>query len=155
MPRRESDPAPDLDPLKGGLKHNPFAALGGRAPTRDANPPPAPPPSVPRKAAKSSQSSASAKPASNSTRDDARKPSGPDRVTVRQERAGRGGKTVTIAEGPGLAGHDLESLARDISRGLGLGARLEDGLLVIQGDQRERLAVWLESRGFSGVARGN
>jgi translation initiation factor 1 len=155
MARREPDPAPDLDPLKGGLKHNPFAALGGRSPARDARPTPASPSPTPRKSAKAPPSSAPAKPASASAHGDARKPTSPERVTVRQERAGRGGKTVTIADGPGLAGNDLDSLARDISRALGLGARVEDGLIVVQGDQRERLAEWLEGRGFRGVARGN
>jgi translation initiation factor 1 len=78
-----------------------------------------------------------------------------ERVTVRCERAGRGGKTVTVAEGPGLAGHDLEELAREAARALGLGARAENGALVVQGDQRERLAAWLGARGFRRVERGN
>jgi translation initiation factor 1 len=130
MARRESDPGPDLDPLKGGLKHNPFAALGGRAPSKESSNSPPP----------------SSKPPPQPTR---------ERVTVRQERAGHGGKTVTVVEGPGLAGRDLTDLAREISRGLGVGARVEDGQVVVQGDQRERLAAWLESRGFGGVARGN
>ncbi len=154
MARREPDPTPDLDPLKGGLKHNPFAALGGRSPSRDASVP-ASQPSVSRKSSEASRSSSTAKPSSTSPRNESRTPSSPERVTVRQERAGRGGKTVTIAEGPGLAGSDLDVLARDISRALGLGARAEEGLIVVQGDQRERLAEWLESRGFRGVARGN
>ncbi len=130
MARRESDPGPDLDPLKGGLKHNPFAALGGRASSKESSSPPAP-------------SSKSPPPPTR------------ERVTVRQERAGRGGKTVTIVEGPGLDGRDLPDLAREISRALGVGARVEEGLLVVQGDQRDRLRAWLESRGFGGVARGN
>ncbi len=78
-----------------------------------------------------------------------------ERVTVRRERAGRGGKTVTLAEGPGLAGRDLEALARAAARALGLGARSEDGALVLQGDQCARLAAWLATRGFTRVERGN
>lgn len=77
------------------------------------------------------------------------------RVTVRRERSGRGGKTVTLAEGPGLAGRDLAGLARDAARTLGVGARVERGALVVQGDQAERLAEWLSARGFASVARGN
>ncbi len=80
---------------------------------------------------------------------------GPERVTVRFERAGRGGKTVTLAEGPGLAGRDLKKLAREAARALGVGARVESGALVLQGDQSERLAAWLATRGFTGVVRGN
>lgn len=74
---------------------------------------------------------------------------------MRRERAGRGGKTVTLAEGPGLAGRDLEALARAAARALGLGARAEDGALVLQGDQSDRLAAWLGTRGFARVERGN
>ncbi len=160
MARREPDPTPDLDPLKGGLKHNPFAALGGRAPSTAANSPAqarsaAEQPRVARKPSDASKSSAAAKPASASARNDSRSQSSHERVTVRQERAGRGGKTVTIADGPGLAGNDLDLLAREISRALGLGARVEEGMIVVQGDQRERLVEWLEGRGFRGVARGN
>lgn len=77
------------------------------------------------------------------------------RVTVRRERAGRGGKAVTIAEGPGLAGHPLEALARELAKALGSGARVEASALVVQGDQPERVASWLTARGFISVARGN
>lgn len=78
-----------------------------------------------------------------------------ERVTVRRERAGRGGKTVTLAEGPAFVGRKLEPLAREAARALGVGARVEQGALVLQGDQCERLAAWLEQRGFERVERGN
>ena len=77
------------------------------------------------------------------------------RVTVRRERSGRGGKCVTLAEGPGLAGRDLPELAREAARALGTGARVEGGSLVVQGDLADRLAAWLGARGFDSVARGN
>jgi len=127
MPRKEPDPPHELDPLKGGLKHNPFAALRGKV---EARPAPAPvPPPTPAAA--------------------------PGRITVRIERSGRGGKTVTIAEGPGLAGRPLEELAREIARGMGTGARVEGATIVVQGDQRERLVGWLVGRAFTGAVAGN
>jgi translation initiation factor 1 len=79
----------------------------------------------------------------------------PQRISVRIERTGRGGKTVTIAEGPGLHGRKLEPLAREIARGMGTGARVESSAIVVQGDQRERLVVWLGAHGFSGAVAGN
>jgi len=82
-------------------------------------------------------------------------PRADERITVRRERAGRGGKTVTVAEGPGLAGAKLEALAREAARAHGVGARVEDGALVLQGDQAERLVAWLAERGFGAVGRGN
>jgi translation initiation factor 1 len=78
-----------------------------------------------------------------------------ERVTVRQERSGRGGKTVTLAEGPAFAGRDLAPLAQAAARALGLGARVEGSALILQGDQRERLAAWLKEQGFARVERGN
>jgi translation initiation factor 1 len=77
------------------------------------------------------------------------------RVTVRRERAGRGGKSVTLAEGPGLSGHPLDKLASELARSLGTGARVENNALVVQGDQPERVAEWLTARGFVSVARAN
>jgi translation initiation factor 1 len=126
---------PDDSPAQGGsLRHNPFAALRGKV--REV---PAAPESTP-----------AAAPVPKPSRPESR-----GRITVRQERSGRGGKTVTIAEGPGLAGRDLAKLAREASTALGLGARVENGGLVLQGDQRERLAVWLATRGYTQVVRGN
>jgi translation initiation factor 1 (eIF-1/SUI1) len=78
-----------------------------------------------------------------------------ERLTVRRERAGRGGKTVTIAEGPAFTGRMLEPLAREAARALGVGARVEGAALVLQGDQSERLSAWLAARGYVRVERGN
>lgn len=128
MARKEPDPPHELDPLKGGLKHSPFAALRGKVEVRGAGP------------------AAAAQPAPPAPR---------GRITVRIERTGRGGKTVTIAEGPGLHGRELEPLAREIARGMGTGARVESSAIVVQGDQRERLAAWLAARGFDGAVAGN
>ena len=118
------------DPSNGGLKHNPFAALRGKVEVVGPGPAPAP----------------SAKPP----------PAPPQsRVSVRIERTGRGGKTVTIAEGPGLAGRKLEPLAREIARAMGTGARVEGSAIVAQGDQRGRLVEWLIARSFVGAVPGN
>ena len=156
MARREPDFTHDSNPLKGGLKHNPFAALrgAGAAPApkpadAEAEPTPRPASASPPRARSDSKPRATEKPPQRAPA------AARDRVTVRQERAGHGGKTVTIAEGPGLDGRDLEVLARELARALGAGARVEDKLLVVQGDQRDRLARWLASHGFVGVVRGN
>ncbi|MBI5362027.1 MAG: translation initiation factor [Planctomycetes bacterium] len=79
----------------------------------------------------------------------------PGRVTVRREKKGRGGKPVTIAEGPGLSGHPLETYAKELARARGTGARVESASLVVQGEQVERVAAWLGQRGFENVGRGN
>ena len=132
-PMKPEDPSRRDRPLT----HNPFAALRGQVPDAPRptgptdDPPTAPAPTSPAR--------------------------GPfhGRVTVRRERSGRGGKTVTLAEGPGLAGRELDGLARAAASALGLGARVEGGALVLQGDQRERLARWLAGLGYAQVVRGN
>ena len=74
------------------------------------------------------------------------------RVVLRRERKGRGGKTVTVVEGvPVLI---AERLARALRKGLGCGARVEEGAVVLQGDQVERSAAWLIVRGVKKVIRG-
>ncbi|MCE9592687.1 MAG: translation initiation factor [Planctomycetes bacterium] len=91
-------------------------------------------------------------------------PSGPNAPTVkiitaqlvvRRERAGHGGKTVTIAEGPALAGRDLDEFARSAAKALGVGAHIDASTLVVQGDQTDRLIAWFTKRGFVSVTRGN
>jgi len=158
--RRPDDPVPD--PLPRGLSHRPFAGLRKHVDVSAADalvPPPAKPaePPRPKKAHPALPAAARPAPPSAPLSAPGKKP-GPraaERVTVRRERAGRGGKTVTMAEGPGLAGADLEALAREAARALGVGARVEQRSLVVQGDQAERLQAWLEGRGFGSVARGN
>ena len=82
-------------------------------------------------------------------------PHAEERVTVRFERAGHGGKTVTVVEGPALAQAKLDELAREVAKALGVGARAERGELHVQGDQCARLVPWLTKRGFGDVRRGN
>jgi len=83
-------------------------------------------------------------------------PPGPERptfagkVVVRRTRKGRGGRTVTLVQGV-TAGHD--AVARQLKKQLGAGARVEDGEVVVQGDQVERVARWLESQGAAEVVR--
>jgi translation initiation factor 1 len=74
-----------------------------------------------------------------------------DKVVVRHSRKGRGGRTVTLVAG---VTSGIEAVIADLKRQLGVGARLDGDEIVIQGDQRERVARWLESRGVSKVVRG-
>ena len=72
------------------------------------------------------------------------------KVVVRKTRKGRGGRTVTVVTGITAGRSDV--LAR-LKKELGCGAREEDDALVIQGNQVERVARWLESRGAKKVVR--
>ena len=70
------------------------------------------------------------------------------KAVVRQERKGRGGKTVTVIDGSAISRvPELDELARAMRKALGTGARVEGSKLVLQGDQREKAAAWLRGRG--------
>lgn len=78
----------------------------------------------------------------------------PARAVVRLERKGRAGKEATVIEKLGLAPPDLATWALELKRALGCGGGVEGDALVLQGDQRERAAAWLEQRGVRKVVRG-
>lgn len=158
-PRNESSRG---DPLRDGLKHNPFARLRAAEPgdasaskrepsTEEERRPPGHASSPPR--ATSTEPAPTVPPKSKSAQQPVA--SAAERIVVRRERKGHGGKAVTIAAGAGLDGHDVEQLARDAAKALGTGARVEDGALVVQGEQIERLIAWLSARGFTSLSRGN
>jgi translation initiation factor 1 len=79
---------------------------------------------------------------------------GPARAVVRYERKGRGGKEATIVEQLGLADAELDAWCRELKRTLGCGGTVEDGRLVLGGDQRKRLPALLEAKGVRRVSVG-
>lgn len=81
-------------------------------------------------------------------------PVAPARAVVRLERKGRGGKEATVVEKLALPSAELERWADALKRSLGCGGGVEGEALVVQGDQRERVARWLEARGVRKVVRG-
>jgi translation initiation factor 1 len=80
---------------------------------------------------------------------------GARKLVVRRERKGRGGKTATVVEGIRVSPSALERMARELRRALGCGASVEDGCLVVQGDQVARVERWLVERGAPRVVVGN
>ncbi len=66
-----------------------------------------------------------------------------------RERAGRGGKVVTVIHGlPGGAAA-MASMAADLRRLCGAGGTVKDRVIEIQGDHRERVAERLGSLGYT------
>ena len=77
----------------------------------------------------------------------------PARAVVRLERKGRGGKEATVVEKLDLAPAELARWADALKRALGCGGGVEGGAIAVQGDQRDRVARWLEARGVRKVVR--
>ncbi len=69
-------------------------------------------------------------------------------IYLHRESKGRGGKTVTLIKGLRLTPDDLKDLARELKQACGVGGALRQEVIEIQGDQRERLALILKSKGF-------
>ena len=75
------------------------------------------------------------------------------RAVLQRARAGGGKWTVRVLLTPKPDARQLEELAREARRGLGTGARIEVGVLTVQGDIPDRLEDWLRKRGIPRVIR--
>lgn len=76
------------------------------------------------------------------------------KLVVAKSRKGRGGKTVTAVRGVVGSASELDALARELKKALGCGASVEDGEILVQGEQEARVAAWLEGRGARRVVIG-
>jgi translation initiation factor 1 len=77
------------------------------------------------------------------------------KLVLSRERKGRGGKTVTLLRGVALHGAALAAFARELRQALGTGGTVEDGAIVLAGDQCLRAEAWLRQRGAARVVIGN
>lgn len=77
------------------------------------------------------------------------------RLTVQLERHGRGGKQVTLVTGFVGTDDDLLALCKQLKTRCGVGGSAKDGIIVIQGDFRDRIVQLLTVAGFGKVTRGN
>ncbi len=74
--------------------------------------------------------------------------SGDGVVRLSRETKGRGGKSVTLVRGVPLAPAELKQLAKALKQRCGVGGAVKEGVIEIQGDQRQLLKTELEQRGF-------
>ncbi len=74
----------------------------------------------------------------------------PDQQTVylHRETKGRGGKGVTLLKGLALNEPDLAALAKTLKQACGTGGTVKDGVIEIQGEQREKIAEVLRKLGY-------
>jgi translation initiation factor 1 len=131
--RREALTVADRIPTRGGegLGHNPFGALDGAGLPRAAA-------GAPKRAAEA------AAPEKNR-----------GRVDITREKAGRGGKTVTVVGGfVGIGLPEKERLVKKMRAACGCGGTVKGGRIEIQGDQREVVSRILAEAGFRPVFAG-
>src|SRR5262249_20225410 len=70
----------------------------------------------------------------------------PAKAVIRFERKGRGGKEVTVVDQLALSERELFEWLRDLKQQLGCGGSVEDGALVLQGNQCRRVRTFLQER---------
>ena len=121
-----SDPIPDGS---SGFVPNPFAALSSEGLPPGAADPPAARGGAPRK--------------------------NRGRVDILRQKAGRGGKTVTVVTNfVGIGLPEKEQLAKKMQKACGAGGTVKEGRIEIQGDKREEVARILVEAGFRPVFAG-
>ena len=77
------------------------------------------------------------------------------RVDIIRQKAGRGGKTVTVVTNfIGIGLPEKERLAKQMQKACGAGGTVKDGQIEIQGDKREEVARILTEAGFRPVLAG-
>ncbi len=69
-------------------------------------------------------------------------------VYLHRESKGRAGKGVILLKGLVLTETDTTSLAKTIKQACGSGGTVKDGVIEIQGDQREKIAEILRKLGY-------
>jgi translation initiation factor 1 len=70
------------------------------------------------------------------------------KVYLRLDRKGRGGKSVTLIEGLQMSSKDKEALLKQLKACLGTGGAMTDTVLEIQGDHRDAIMTFLERLGY-------
>jgi len=80
--------------------------------------------------------------------------SGPPKVRVSLEVAGRAGKGVSVISGLPMPAPELESLAARLKKLCGAGGGVKDGRIEIQGEHRDKLLAELVKLGFDAKRAG-
>ena len=78
----------------------------------------------------------------------------PERVKVRRETAGRRGKGVTTISNVPVSDAELRALAGRLKKRCGVGGSAKDGVIELQGDQRDVVMDVLRAEGFDAVLAG-
>ncbi|MFY0663910.1 MAG: stress response translation initiation inhibitor YciH [Natronospirillum sp.] len=76
-------------------------------------------------------------------------PTGDGVVRLLRETKGRKGKGVTLITGVPLAGEELKQFAKTLKQKASVGGSVKDGVIEIQGDQRDLLLPLLQAQGWT------
>jgi len=76
-------------------------------------------------------------------------PQGDGIVRLKRETKGRKGKGVITINGLLIDAKALKALGKDLKKLCGCGGAVKDGIIEIQGDQRDIIKAFLEKKGFT------
>ena len=69
-------------------------------------------------------------------------------LICKYEKKGRNGKPVTLIEGFEGSEEELKQISKKIKTTLGIGGSEKDGIIVIQGDNRDKIMKILQEMGY-------
>ncbi len=75
-------------------------------------------------------------------------PKDKQKLRVKLDTKQRAGKVVTLVEGFIGTTDDFEALGKQLKTKCGTGGSAKDGLIIIQGDYREKIIAWLKDWGY-------
>src|SRR6185503_6737311 len=75
-------------------------------------------------------------------------PPGQQTIYLHRESSGRGGKPVSLVKNLVLSDEDLKALAKRLKQECGTGGTIKDGVIEIQGEQRQKVADVLQKLGY-------
>jgi translation initiation factor 1 len=70
------------------------------------------------------------------------------KLKIRLDTKQRAGKAVTLVQDYQGSGEVLEDLGKKLKTFCGTGGSVKDGIIIIQGDQREKVLQWLLKNGY-------
>lgn len=75
-------------------------------------------------------------------------PAAEQTASIRREKKGRGGKTVTVIMELQLTADERKALTKRLKKACGSGGAVKNGNIEIQGDVREKVAAELQKLGY-------
>ncbi|MEI8278651.1 MAG: translation initiation factor [Bacteroidota bacterium] len=76
-------------------------------------------------------------------------PKDKQKLRIKLDSRQRAGKVVTLVEGFEGTTDDLEALGKQLKTRCGTGGSVKDGFIIIQGDYKEKMIVWLKDWGYT------